>query len=165
VKDKVDGFGLASGNCEFLIQGTEQFMPSGECVFPWGQIGEREPAIVGRDGEVAGAKNDEVALHPSVDIALHVDEFLLLVGIGKRRGASRLDTIPLTVDFGEWMDIVRERITVGDADVLAHAEGEDMGCVSAIALVIGDSGIGGGRAFGRTVGDIRLRSEEPCQCR
>ncbi len=63
-------------------------------------------------------KNRESAAHPGVNVALYVNHLRLVVFRNDRRRTRRLRLIPLLVNFGERMNIVRSLIIVGDLQLL-----------------------------------------------
>src|SRR6266699_3187049 len=67
---------------------------------------------------MAGFKNHKIGTHPSMNIAFHVDELLVFIGVGKGGSTRQLDAVPFAIDL---------------------AKREDMGSVAAVALVKGCS--------------------------
>jgi len=110
-------------------------VPCSNNVMACGKIRKREMALVIGDGKMSGFQDNEITLHPGMNIALDGNEFLVVIGIGKRRGARQLHFVPFAIDTGERMDVVREGVAVGDGDFLANAEGEDVGGIVAVLLV------------------------------
>src|SRR6266566_2176781 len=94
---------------------------------------------------MAGFKNRKIGTHPSMNIAFHVDELLVFIGVGKGGSTRQLDAIPFAVDFAKRVDIVIKGVAVGDAHVLPNAKRKDMGSVATVTLVKG-CGRGWGRA-------------------
>src|ERR1700751_4592830 len=89
-----------------------------------------------------------------MQVALHGNELFVFVGVGEGRGALGLNLVPLAVDLGEGMNVVGERVAVGDFHFLAHAKHQNVGGVLA-ALPIAKDGGGGTRAgIGRAFGNI-----------
>src|SRR5207237_1104352 len=88
---------------------------------------------------MAGFKNHKIGTHPSMNIAFHVDELLVFIGVGKGGSTRQLDAVPFAIDLAKRVDIVIKGVAVGDAHVLPYAKREDMGSVAAVALVKGCS--------------------------
>jgi hypothetical protein len=65
-----------------------------------------------------------------------------------------LKLVPLAVDFGEGMNVVGERVAVGDFQLLAGTKGEDMGGVLAALLIEKHRTGGNGAWIGSTLGNI-----------
>src|SRR2546430_10138834 len=84
---------------------------------------------------MAGFKNHKIGTHPSMNIAFHVDELLVFIGVGKGGSTRQLDAVPFAIDLAKRVDIVIKGVAVGDAHVLPYAKREDMGSVAAVALV------------------------------
>jgi hypothetical protein len=132
---EIERKGFAFGNGDFLGLRAQGFVPCSNNVMACGKIRKREMALVIGDGKMSGFQDNEITLHPGMNIALDGNEFLVVIGIGKRRGARQLHFVPFAIDTGERMDVVREGVAVGDGDFLANAEGEDVGGIVAVLLV------------------------------
>jgi hypothetical protein len=98
---------------------------------------------------VSRFENDKVGFHPSMNIALHMNELLVVIGVREGRSTGGLDAVPFAIDFAERVNVVRERVIVGNAHILPDAKREDMGRVVATLLVKG--GCGGWRRGGVVV--------------
>lgn len=132
---EIEREGFTFGNGNFLSLRAEGLVPGGDDVMARRKIRERELAVFVGDGKMPGFQNDEIALHPGVNVALDGNEFLMVVGIGKRWSARQLHFVPFAINAGERVDVVRKGVAVGDADLLADADGEDVGGVMAVVLV------------------------------
>src|SRR6266403_2672920 len=73
-------------------------------------------------------------VHPGVDVAFHGDEFHLVVLIHDGRCARRLRFVPLAVDLGERMDVMRGLIFVENLEWLGHLKRKDVRYVTAALL-------------------------------
>src|SRR5208283_5546228 len=121
VKEEIDDLGFAAGDGDLAALRAVQFVPGGDGVLPRGKLRQGERAIFTGHGEMAGLQYREIPLHPRMDVALHGDEFFLVISVGERGSLCRLDAVPFAIDLGQRMNIVRERVAIGEADVLAHA--------------------------------------------
>jgi len=110
-------------------------MPGGNDVVARGEIGKRKAAVVVSDSKVAGFEDDEIALHPRMNVAFDENNFFAIVGIGKGRSAGGLHLVSFAIDFGEGMNVVGEGIAVGNADFLAGAQGQNVGGVVTAVLI------------------------------
>jgi hypothetical protein len=105
---------------------------------------------------MAGFENNEIALHPGMNVAFDRNELFMIVGVGESGCAGRLHFVPFAIDLGERMDVVGERVAIRDVEFLTDAKGEDMGRVVAALLIKGcGSGRGGSivTSSGRDVDD------------
>lgn len=132
---EIEREGFAFGNVDFLALRAERFVPGGDDVMARGKVREREMAVVIGDGEMSGFQDNEITLHPGMNVALDGNEFLVVEGIGKRRGSRQLHLVPFAIDSGQRVNVVREGVAVGNSDFLADADGKDVGGVVAVLLV------------------------------
>src|ERR1700730_918213 len=75
-------------------------------------------------------------------VALHGDEFRLVVLIDDRWCAGGLGLVPFAIDFGKWMNVVRGLVVIDDLKLLIHLERKDVREVLAAFLIEG-CGLGG----------------------
>src|ERR1700757_4910357 len=101
-------------------------MPGGDGVAAGRKIEQSEAPVVTRDGKIRRPQYREVSLHPGMKVALHRDELLVFVCVGEGRRASGLNLVPLAVYLRERMNVVGERVAVGNFHLLADAENEDV---------------------------------------
>ena len=151
---EIEGKRFAGVQSDLLALGAVSFMPRGDDIMAWGEVGKREAAVLTGNGEMAGLQDDEVAFHPGVNIALDMDELFVIVGIGEGRSAGRLHLVPLAVDLGERVNVVGERIAVGDANFLTDPESQDVGGVVTALLIEKDGCGGNGGIAGVTGGNV-----------
>src|ERR1700757_835334 len=118
-----------TGRVDFNFAGlrSERFVPGGDGVAAGRKVRNREYSVLAGNGKIRGFQDGEVSLHPGVQIALHRNELFILVGVREGRGAWWLEFVPLAVELGEGMNVVGERVAVGDFQLLAGADGEDVG--------------------------------------
>ena len=146
---------------DFVGLGAERFVPCGDGVAAGRKIRQNEAAVVAGDGKIRGPYYGELTLHPWVQVALHGNELLVFIGVSEGRRARGLNLVPLAVYFRERVNIVGERVAVGDSDFLADAEDEDMrGELTALLVEeYGRRGSGAriGGAFGNVHDDVADR--------
>src|ERR1700732_1143539 len=70
-------------------------------------------------------------------VALHGDEFRLVVLIDDRWCAGGLGLVPFAIDFGKWMNVVRGLVVIDDLKLLIHLERKDVRNILAAFLVEG----------------------------
>src|ERR1700760_2321548 len=134
-KNKIHGLWLGRRHGNVLGLRAKALVPGGQRVMPGRQFRQTEvPGIVG-NREEAVLHNREVSLHPWVNVAFHRNKLFLLVGIRKGRDARRLNFVPLAINAGNRVDVVRERVAVGNFNFLADAECQHMRGVVAALLV------------------------------
>jgi hypothetical protein len=143
-KGEIERGGAAGGDSDFLRLRAEGFVPGGDGVFTRREIGEAEDAVFTSDREMGGLQDNEIALHPGMNIAFHRNDFRFVVGVGKGRSLGRLDAAPVAIRFCGGMNVVGDRVNVDDLDFLSDADGENVGSVAAAAL-LEEYGAGGRR--------------------
>src|SRR5258707_10315049 len=79
LEDEVDRGGLAAGDRHVLGLGAELLMPRREGVLPRRKSREGELAIRSAHRVARRRQHSEVAMHPGVHVALHRNEFGLVV--------------------------------------------------------------------------------------
>ena len=83
MKDEVEGLGFPAGNGDFLLLDAIELMPCCHRIPAWRKIGKPEAAIVLGNRDMAGLKNNKISAHPGMNIAFHIDELLVFIGVGK----------------------------------------------------------------------------------
>src|SRR5208282_6903811 len=86
---------------------TVVLMPSGNGVLAGRQVREFEVASTLAYVVVIGLEHRELAVHPGMDVALYRNEFRFVVFCRDGRRARRLRFVPLGVDFGQGVNVVR----------------------------------------------------------
>jgi hypothetical protein len=110
-------------------------MPCGDGVITRRQVGQTEFAVLPRDGKVACFHDHELALHPRVEIAFYGNEFFLVICVRESGRCRWLDSIPFAIHFCHGMNVVRDGIAVGDFDLLASLDRENVSGVMATLLI------------------------------
>src|SRR5271157_6667842 len=92
-------------------------------------------------------------MHPRMHVALHGNEFRLVVALANRRRTRRLRFIPLAIPLRLWMNVVDGLILVGDLQFLIDLEGQQVRDVPA-TLLRESRGIGRSRVDWRSRGNV-----------
>src|SRR5271167_3326731 len=94
---KRNGLCFRSANGHVLGLFTVRFLPRSDGVFPRRKITKTKLARFARHGVVGVLEDSEIAMHPRVNVALHGDEFCLVVFLDDRRCSRWLRLVPLAV--------------------------------------------------------------------
>src|ERR1700694_503189 len=133
-EDEVYAFGFAAGEGHFLRLLAVGLVVSGDCILARGQIGKLEATIFCGNGIVGVLQHRESAVHPWMNVTLHGDEFHLVVLVDYGRCSRGLRFVPLAVDLGEWVDVMRGLIFVQNLEFLVHLKRENMRQIAAAFL-------------------------------
>src|SRR5262245_4650395 len=86
-------------------------------------------------------------VHPWMNVAFYSDHYFWLCKTARQRsGAGRLALVPLAVDLGKRVNVVRYRIGVQHFKVLSHLNAEHSR-IEPASLLINRNRIGGGLEF------------------
>src|SRR6516225_1827747 len=99
MKDEVECLGFPAANGDFLLLDAIELMPCCHRIPAWRKIGKPEAAIVLGNRDMAGFKNNKISAHPGIIFDFHMDELLVLIGVGKGRSARKLTGVPFAVVF------------------------------------------------------------------
>src|SRR6266403_179462 len=136
-EDEGDVLRLAARNGYFLRLLTISLVTGCDCVLAGRKIRQTETAIVAGNGVVRVFQDGKCAVHPWMHIAFHRNEFGLVVFVEDRRGARGLGLVPLAVNFGQGMNVVRGLVVINDFQGLVNLKSEDVRNILATLLVKG----------------------------
>src|SRR5271168_5000430 len=101
-------------------------VPCGDVVLTRRQVRQAERARISTDVVVRGLQYSEPAMHPGMDVALHRDEFGLVIFFLDRWPTWRLGFIPLIVLLREGMNVVRSLVIVDNLKFLPDVHRQNM---------------------------------------
>src|SRR5271154_5004812 len=106
VEFKVDCFGFFGADGYGLVLGAVFFLPGFDGVGAGRQVLQFEGTVFPGDGVVGILEDEDVALHPGMDVALHRDgEFSAGEGIVDGRSARSLRLVPLAIVFRHGVNV------------------------------------------------------------
>src|SRR6202021_3918797 len=126
-------------------------LPCGKSVLPRWQVRQRGGSGAFAYVEVVRLKYGKLSVHPGMDVALHRDKFRLVVFGCDWWSAGRLRLIPLDIDFGQGVNVVRWLVVVYNLQFLIGVHFQKMRNVLAALLIKGD-GLRGNLAVIRSAG-------------
>src|SRR5712675_451969 len=136
-EDEGDVLRLAARNAYFLRLLAISLVPGSDSVFAGRNIRQTETAIVAGNGVVRIFQDSKRAVHPWMHIAFHRNEFGLVVFVEDRRRTRGLGLVPLAVNFGQGMNVVRCLVVINDFQRLVNLKGKDVRNILATLLVKG----------------------------
>ena len=89
-ENEIDAFRFAARESDILRLRSVRFVPCGDGVFAGWQIFQAEATVLVGNAEVVRLQNNDVSMHPGMDIALHWNEFRLLKFGVERSSSGRL---------------------------------------------------------------------------
>ena len=130
---------LMRSNGDSLLLRAETLLPDSDGIDAGRQVGDGKAAILLRHRKVGIVNHADVGVHPAMDVALDANHhFRLDESSFQGRIAGALAVVPLAVDLGHGMDVVRDRVRIDHLQLLVHLDAEDAGIEPAALLVNGD---------------------------
>src|SRR5215469_1958389 len=119
-----------------LVLNAVLLLPGFDRVRSGRKVLDFELAILACHSVVRVLENENIALHPRMDVALHRDgHFGARKAIVDRSGPRRLGLVPLAIVFWHWVDVVRSLIVVLHFERLPGHQGDNVRVIHTALLV------------------------------